>query len=319
MILAGDIGGTHTRLAYFMNGKKVVERKYFSRTFSSFDLIVQEFIQVERTKISRACFGIAGPVYNGICKATNLPWILDAAVLSRSLQIPVQFLNDLEANAHGLRMLKREEMYLLQSGDLDNVGNRALISAGTGLGEAGLFWDGQKHHPFGCEGGHADFAPRNEEEIALFQYLQKKFNHVSYERVISGPGLREIFQFLIETGRFSLSAEVQAETEKRDLSHIISDWGSRGLDAACVEALRRFVSAYGAEAGNVALKFFSVGGLYIGGGIAPQILEQLKGGLFLTAFLDKGRFKGLLEKIPVWVLLNDDTALLGAAAYAEEL
>ncbi len=318
MILAGDIGGTHTRLAYFENGKKLAERKYPSREFPGLEEIVREFIRSEKRSVARGCFGIAGAVRGGKCKATNLPWNLDEAVLSRALGIPVKLLNDLEANAHGLRKLKKEELFLLQKGEEDK-GNRALVSAGTGLGEAGLYWDGRTHHPFACEGGHADFAPRDDEEIALLNYLRKKHGHVSCERVVSGPGLHTIFRFLVETGRHPLAPGVKAEMERTDPSRVVSEWGSKGKDPACKEALRRFVSAYGAEAGNVALKFLSLGGLFIGGGIAPHILDALKEGPFLSSFLDKGRFRGLLQTIPVWVVLNDDTALLGAAACAEGL
>ena len=279
MILAGDIGGTNTRLAYFENGKKVLEQKYSSRASPNLEDIIQKFFQTGEKRVSKACFGIAGAVLNGKCKATNLPWVVDEAALSKAFQIPVRLLNDLVANAYGLQRLKKEELHPLQSGDPHAKGNQALIAAGTGLGEAGLFWDGLKHHPFGCEGGHVDFAPRNEEEIALFQYLRKKFDHVSYERVVSGPGLKAIFQFLVETGRFSFSPEVKKEMEKKDPAIVISEWGGKGKDLACREALDRFVSAYGAEAGNVALKFMSMGGLYIGGGIGPRILEQLKHGM----------------------------------------
>lgn len=320
MILAGDIGGTHTRLALFDQGQKKNERKYVSRDYPSLEKIVHEFLQTEKQTVSKACFGVAGPVINGKCKATNLPWTIDASVLSQTLQISsVLLLNDLEANAYGLKVLKKEELFLLQAGDPKRQGNQALIAAGTGLGEAGLFWDGREHRPFSCEGGHADFGARNEDEFALFLHLRKKIGHVSYERVVSGPGLYAIFQFLVETGRASFSARTKEEMEKRDPAKVISDWGSRGLDPACSTALDWFVSIYGAEAGNLALKFLSLGGLYIGGGIAPHILEKLKKGPFLSSFADKGRFRSLLESIPIWVVLNDDAALLGAADRAAKL
>ena len=319
MILAGDIGGTHTRLALFEQGRKVVERKYPSRSYSNLEEIVREFLETEKQKVSKACFGVAGPVRNGRCKTTNLPWMIDSALLSQNLHIPsVALLNDLEANAYGLKVLKKEDLFLLQPGDQRCQGNQALIAAGTGLGEAGLFWDGREHHPFACEGGHADFAARNEEEFALFLYLKKKMEHVSYERVISGPGLHTIFQFLVETKRASLAPKVQEEMKKRDPAKVISDWGNKREDPACVLALDWFVSLYGAEAGNVALKFLSIGGLFIGGGIAPHILDSLKKGLFLASFVEKGRFRPILESMPVWVVLNDDAALLGAADQARK-
>lgn len=314
MILAGDIGGTNTRLALFEQGEMAgPEKKYPSRSYQGLEEIVREFLGGK--KVSRACFGVAGPVREGVCKATNLPWVVDAAQMSRTLQIPsVHLLNDLEANAYGIKVLKPEELALLHEGKKQK-GNQALISAGTGLGEAGLYWDGEKHHPFACEGGHSDFAPRNALEIELFVYLKKKYPHVSYERVVSGPGLYEIYRFLIETGREKTSSEVEAEMKKGDPAAVVSEWGRLNKDLGCIHALDWFISLYGAEAGNLALKFLALGGVYIGGGIAPHILEKMKRG-FSAAFADKGRFKPLLETIPIWVVLNDNAALLGAASYA---
>lgn len=320
MILAGDIGGTHTRLAIFEDGEKLVERKFLSRNYSGLEKIVSEFLSEEKKQVSKACFGVAGVVKEGRCKATNLPWIIDARLLSENLHIPsVVLLNDLEANAYGVKQLKSDQLFLIQPGSSDQVGNQALISAGTGLGEAGLFWDGHFHHPFACEGGHTDFAPRNELEVELFFYLKKSFQHISYERVVSGPGIFLLYRFLIETNRESPSLELEEEMSKRDPSFVISEWALKGKNSACVRALDWFISLYGAEAGNLALKFLSLGGLFIGGGIAPAIKEKLKNGPFLASFLDKGRFKSLLESIPIWVVLNEETALLGAAAYGEKL
>jgi glucokinase len=319
MILAGDIGGTSTRLAFFEKGKLVgEERKFASSQYKSLEEIVQEFLQSEKVQIDKACFGIAGPVRNGVCKATNLPWIIDAARVAKTVRIrSVHLLNDLEANAYGLAALKEEELYLLNRGEKQR-GNQALIAAGTGLGEAGLFWDGKTHRPFACEGGHTDFGPRDEREMELLAYLKKKFGHVSYERVISGPGLHLLFQFLVETGKEVFSPAVKAEMAKRDPSKAISDWGSKGKDAACVRAVDWFVSLYGAESGNLALKFLSLGGFYVGGGIAPHLVEKMaSGGAFVSAFADKGRFRELLLSIPIWIVLNDNAALLGAASYLE--
>ena len=319
MILAGDIGGTHTRLALFEQGRLVGrEQKFSSRNYSGLEEIVRDYLQIEKRNISKACFGVAGPVRDGVCKTTNLPWTIDAAKMGANLDLPVHLLNDLEANAYGLRRLKEEDLVLLQPGKRNQKANQALIAAGTGLGEAGLIWDGKKHRPFACEGGHADFAPRNELEIELFLYLQKKFGHVSYERAVSGPGLLSLYQFLIDSGKAVSSARVEAEMERSDPSRVISEWGSKNLDRACAEALDLFLSLYGAEAGNLALKFLSLGGLFVGGGIAPHLVEKLKSGSFVSSFVEKGRFKPLLESIPIWVVLNDDTALLGAAAYGEE-
>lgn len=318
MILAGDIGGTNTRLALFDKGKLVgQEGKFPSHTYKSLEEIVLKFLQTEKLKVQKACFGIAGPIRDGVCKATNLPWVVDAARIGEETHIPsVHLLNDLEANAYGLQVLKPEELYLLNRGK-DQKGNRALIAAGTGLGEAGLYWDGKMHRPFACEGGHTDFGPRNPMEFELLVYLKKKFGHVSYERVVSGPGLHSLFQFLVDTGRETFSSAVKAEMEKRDPSRVVSEWGSQGRDPACVHAVDWFVSLYGAESGNLALKFLSLGGFYVGGGIAPHLIEKMKHGAFLSSFVDKGRFKELLSSIPIWIVLNDNAALLGAASYAE--
>ncbi|HSX37695.1 MAG TPA: glucokinase [Chlamydiales bacterium] len=319
MILVGDVGGTHTRLAFFEKGKKISDKKYPSRKYPGLELIIKEFMQSEGKTASKACFGIAGAVLNGKCKATNLPWVLDEAQLSHTFQIQTKLLNDLETNAHGLHLLKKEDLYSLQTGNSGGQGNRALVSAGTGLGEAGLYWDGKKHHPFASEGGHSDFAPRNNEEIALFQYLKNQFDHVSYERVVSGPGLYNIFRFLVDTNQSLLSPEVKMEMEQRDPAMVVSEWGVKNKDRTCAKALDWFVSIYGAEVGNVALRFSALGGIYLGGGIAPHILERLKGEGFLSSFISKGRFRSLLQTIPIQVVLNDDTGLIGAAAFVEDV
>lgn len=319
MILAGDVGGTHTRLALFsLEGKCVKAEKIFSSPDAKgLEEIIRAYIQEETLPITKACIGIAGPVRQGVCQATNLPWIVNAQQLSTSLQIPSFFLiNDLEANAYGIQVLKPNELFCLQKGSKIAEGNQALIAAGTGLGEAGLVWDGKKHHPFACEGGHCDFAPRNEEEIALFQYVKKTFAHVSYERLVSGPGLQMIYRFLIKTNRFSESKKVQEEMMQKNPSSVISEWGKTEQDPACSYAVNWFLSLYGAEAGNLALKLLAVGGLYIGGGIVPHLLEKIKEGKFVSSFCEKGRFRSLLETIPIWVILNENTALLGAAHYA---
>lgn len=318
MILAGDIGGTHARLALFEHSGKLIckkEQKFLSKNYAGLEEIVREFLG--REVVSNACFGIAGPVRNGRCRATNLPWIVDAYELSRKLHIPfVHLLNDLEANAYGISQLEPSELALIHEGDRTQTGHRALIAAGTGLGEAGMFWNGKEHVPFASEGGHADFAPRNPIEVELLFYLQKKFEHVSYERVVSGPGLIEIYQFLIDTKRGELTPSLQEEMEQKNPSKVISEAGALNKDETCVKAVDWFLSLYGAEAGNLALKYLALGGFYIGGGIAPRLIDKMKSGAFRTSFLDKGRFKPLLSSIPIWVILNDQAALLGAAFVA---
>jgi len=321
MILAGDIGGTNTRLAIFEDGQervKVAEGRFLSQNYPSLLPIIQTFLKQFSNFIpTRAAFGIAGAVRDGHCHATNLPWIVDAKELERSLHIsPVSLLNDLEANAWGLRALKPEELCLLHAGESKAVGNAALIAAGTGLGEAGLYWDGRQHHPFATEGGHTDFGPRNDLEIDLLRYLRKIYDHVSYERIISGPGLYHIYQFLVVSGLESAAKEVQSEMTQKDPSIVISDWSRNNRDAACARAVDWFISLYGAEAGNLALKIMSLGGLYVGGKIATIFYEIIKKGGFVRSFLDKGRFSPLLSTIPVYMVLNEDAPLLGAVEFA---
>ncbi|MDX8430919.1 MAG: glucokinase [Candidatus Algichlamydia australiensis] len=314
VILAGDIGGTKTHLAVFEGDERIYEKRFPSRDYASLGLIVQEFLSEKKFQPTVASFGIAGPVCAGRCVATNLAWVVDSKEIAQALKVEkVGLLNDLEANAYGIAALKPEEFLVLNEGEQQR-GNQALISAGTGLGEAGLYFDGSDHLPFACEGGHADFAPRNEKEIALFQFLQKRFGHVSYERVLSGPGMKNIYDFLVETGREKRDPEVEGETPKR----FISDRAMNGESRACEHALDLFISLYGAEAGNTALKFMSLGGIFVGGGIAPKIASKMRDH-FMKAFVDKGRFAEILLSIPVKILLNEETALLGAHQFAKKL
>lgn len=317
MILAGDIGGTNTRLAIFEGNTILIEEKFSSKKYQSLEEIVRIFLEKQKKQVSKACFGVAGPVLNGRCQATNLPWVIDVANLRSICHIPSVFLlNDLETKAYGIRMLKKEELFLLQEGKPEQKGNQALIAAGTGLGEAGLYWDGKGHHPFACEGGHVDFAPRDALEIELLVYLQKKFKHVSYERIVSGPGIAILYRFLVETGKEQGSVEIEEAMKKKDPPFVISEWALSHKDPGCLRAIHWFLSLYGAEAGNFALKLLSLGGVYIGGGIAPHLIDQMKEGAFLSSFCSKGRFRSLLEAIPIYVILNDDASLLGAAYFA---
>lgn len=322
--LAGDIGGTKTHLALYEEeqGKLVCvkEKKFPSQKYPNLRLIVKEFLTEASEEISKGCFGIAGPVKKGKSQATNLPWLVESDVLSKELSIEkVSLINDLEANAYGLNMLEEKEFYVLNEGNKDAEGNKALISAGTGLGEAGIFFDGKKDFPFACEGGHADFAPRNEEEDSLIRFLRKKFGHVSYERILSGPGLYNVYQFIVETRVEEEKEEVLKEIAAGDAPRLVSEKGLSGESRACRKALELFVSIYGSEAGNVALKMFALGGVYIGGGIAPKLLSIIKQGAFLDSFKRKGRFSDLLGAIPIRVVLNDKTALLGATYYAKHV
>jgi len=322
MILAGDIGGTSARLAYFelRNGRlaAIAERTYRSREQASLESAIGKFITEQKIKVQIACLGIAGPIRDRKVVTPNLPWQIDAAILERELGIPhVSLLNDLEANAYGLSELVESDYAVLASGAPRAVGNQAVISAGTGLGEAGLYWDGAAHHPFPCEGGHADFAPTNDLQVELLRHLMKKIGgHVSIERVLSGPGLYNIYQFLRDTSKAEEESWLGEEMKAQDPSALISQHGLSGKSPLCAMALDVFIDIYGAEAGNFALKVMALGGVYVGGGIAPKILPKLQQPRFLQAFKNKGRLGALLEQMAVRVILNDKTALLGAAHVA---
>jgi glucokinase len=321
MILAGDIGGTHTRLAFFtVEGNRLIsvsEETFPSRIHSGLAEIVKQFLSTHKLSCSIACFGIAGPVKNGRGETTNLPWIVDAGLLTDELDIPtVLLINDLEATAYGVTILEPSDWTVINVGAPDAAGNAAVIAAGTGLGEAGLYWNGQSYRPFATEGGHVDFAPRSPLELELLHFLLTKFNRVSYERVLSGPGLVNIYQFLRETGRGDEPAWLAEELRLHDPAAVITQAALAERSTLCTQALELFVSIYGAEAGNLALKMMATGGVFIGGGIAPKILPKLMTPTFLQAFLTKGRMQPLLEAIPVRVILHGQTALLGAARCA---
>lgn len=317
MIIAGDIGGTHTRLGAFTTGsgapRLAHSAEYPSRQYPGLYEITADFLKTVSNKPVVFCFGVAGPVIDGQAHVTNLAWIMDQAQLARSLGAPVVLINDLEANAYGIAALGPKDLVTLQAGRAGEHGNACVVSAGTGLGEAGLLWDGARHHPFACEGGHSTFAPRTREEIALLEYLTARFpDHVSWERVLSGPGLVNVYQFLRDTGRGSEPSWL-AEAVTKEGASAIAHAAIHGKSELCERALDLFVSLYGSEAGNVALKLMAIGGVYLGGGIAPKIVGKLKEGQFLRAFAAKGRMRETLERIPVHVITNDKTALMGAA------
>jgi glucokinase len=322
LILAGDIGGTKTNIALFsVRGDRIsVERaqSFGSKGYSGLVPVLDEFLGGDPPALDGACFGIAGPVIDGRVKTPNLPWIVDARELSQTLNLAsVDLLNDLEAAAYGIFTLAADEFFILNEGALRSFGNKALIAAGTGLGQALLYDDGRHFRPLATEAGHADFAPRNEREIELLRYLLGRFPHVSYERVLSGPGLLNVYRFLKDSGTLPEPpwlAERLATAQ--DLSVEISKAALANEAEICVAALDLFVSVYGAEAGNLALRSKSIRGLYIGGGIAPKILSKLKDGTFMRAFTDKGRYSDFVSLIPVRVILNDRAALHGAGYYA---
>jgi glucokinase len=322
MILAGDVGGTKVDLALydFNNGKlkSTREKIYPAKDYPGLEVIVKEFLGSD--KVTAACFGVPGPVRDGRLRLTNLPWTLDTRELSAGLVIDHVFLiNDLQANGFGIAELADNQILTLNEGDSSVDGNRALISAGTGLGQCFLVWDGHKHIPYPSEGGHADFAPRNEDEIDLLRFLKQEYNgRVSFERIVSGIGLSNVYEFLREVrGMDEPTWLAERIAAVPDPNAVITELALTAKSEICEKALDMFVSSYGAEAGNLALKILTVGGLYVGGGIAPRIVEKLKDGTFMKAFTDKGRLSQLLINMPVRIILESRAALLGAASYAE--
>ena len=317
-ILAGDIGGTKTRVALLIgqNDKleTVREETYPSRDYASLHAILHDFLTAPGEPPQAAGFALAGPVQGRRCRVTNLPWMVDANELEQRFAIPqVTLLNDLEATAWGVDALGAEDLLTLTPGTPGASGNRAVIAAGTGLGQAGLFWNGERHIPFASEGGHCDFAPRSELEIALLHHLQPEFGQVSWERLVSGPGIVRIYHFLCEYRNSPPSEALACELSSRDPAAVIAEKAGQQADAICVETMALFTRLYGAEAGNHALKMMATGGVYIGGGIAPKILPWLQTQTFLEAFRSKGQMRELLEGIAVRVILNDRAALWGSA------
>jgi len=329
MILAGDVGGTKVHLALyeFADGRlaPVRDHKFPAHEFASLEDVVRAFLGESgpnasgSTEINAACFGCPGPVRDGRLKLTNLPWTLDARDLQASLSIEHIFLiNDLEANGYGIPELAPDKIFTLHEGDAAAVGHRGLIAAGTGLGEALLIWDGKQHRPVPSEGGHCDFAARTDREIELLKYLRQTLaGRVSWERVVSGLGIKNVYAFLRDVEKIEEPAWLRDRMAAEDPNAVIGQCAEDGSSSLCFETMKTFASAYGAEAGNIALKVLAHGGMYLGGGIAPKILKTLGNGSFTGAFLDKGRLSPLLESVPVRVILDDTCALLGAAAYAE--
>ena len=322
MILAGDIGGTNARLAAFeTEGNRlqcVVEKIYPSKQHNGLPEIVSDFIRTEGIPANSACFGVAGPVRHGVSKISNLPWTIDARELATQLRLrSVGLINDLEALAYGLDALESKDFVTISEGASDAEGNMAVVSAGSGLGEAGLYWDGFRHHPFACEGGHTEFAPKNDLEVELLQYLMKKFGHqhVSYERILSGPGVQNIYEFLRDTGKEEEPAWLKEQLAAApDAPALISQLGLQNKAPICDRTLTIFASVFGSEAGNCALKFMATGGIYVAG-IAGKIVAKMQEPNFMESFLDKGRMRSLLEGIPIKIVLNDDSGLLGAARF----
>jgi glucokinase len=321
MILAGEIGATRTRLAAFeTEGNRlscVVEKDYVSHDYPGLAEILPQFIRSEGIPVHSACFGAAGPVRAGRSKISNLPWTIDSVELAKQLKLPlVGLLNDLEAYAYGIDALESKDFITLSEGSEDAEGNRAVISAKTGLGVAGLFWDGFRHHPFPCEGGHADFAPRNDLQMELLAYLLKKFGRVSAERILSGPGIKNIYDFLRDAHKAEEPAALHDQIAAApDAPALISQLAAQGKAPICDQTMSLFVSVFGAETGNCALHYMTTGGIFIGGSIAAKNVDKMKDPVFMESFLDKGRMGALLKDMPVKIILNDDCGLVGAARY----
>lgn len=350
MILAGDIGGTKTNLALYEWTTSRVEpvrlESFHSSDYKSLDDILVEFLTppkaptpltslgtegtrpgkqgdplpAEPVKLAAACFGIAGPVIDNHSETTNLPWVVDGPSIAKQFSIPrVQLLNDLEATAYGIAWLRPGELEILNAGSPPKKRQAlALIAAGTGLGEAILFWDGKSYRPMPSEGGHTDFAPNNDQEIELLRYLRGQYLHVSYERILSGPGLHAVYEFLRDTKKNEptwLAEKIKAGNPAAEIAQA----GLQGQVEIAKQTLDLFATIYGAEAGNLALKALSLDGVYVGGGIAPKLITKLHDGTFMKAFTNKGRYKRLMTQMPVKVIMNQQTALLGAASVAAAL
>ena len=323
MILAGDIGGTKCNLAVFEVERGALalraEQKYSSREHSNLEEIIRLFLGKHKFEHTHACFGIAGPVKNGRSLLTNLRWTIDAQAVAKEFALEkVSLLNDLQANAHGIAALPPEDFFILNKGEAVSDGNQCIIAAGTGLGEAGIIWNGNRRIAIASEGGNCDFAPRTELDMELLRHLQKQFGEVLWEHVLSGQGQVNIYNFLRDTKRGEEPAWLAEEFRKGELPPpaVITKNALAKKSPLCEAALDLFATYYGAEAMSLALKFLATGGVFVGGGIAPKIIEKLKDGSFMKGFLGQHRYHDLLVAMPVKVILNEKTALLGAARFA---
>jgi glucokinase len=316
-ILAADIGGTKTNIALYQadsSGLKMTNQKrYVSKDHSSLNDIIHDFSGGNLP--DRISAAVAGPVIQGKSKLTNLPWILDSEAMSKEMKVPVCFINDLEATAYGMAGLGEDELTTLAEGEAGSKGNIAIIAPGTGLGEAGLFWDGQRYHPFATEGGHSDFGPRTSTDVDIFYYLQKQFGHVSWERVVSGMGIKNIFHFLTDNRKEQIPEWLSQRMQDEDPAAVISQAALHHEDLFCAETMELFVRYLATEAASLVLKLMATGGLYLAGGIPPKIVPLLQTDSWTKNFDNNGRMHDLSDRIPVHVVLNDKMALQGAAYY----
>jgi len=324
MVLAGDIGGTKTNLGLYIegNGRPLLKKleTYSSREAPDLESLIAAFIEAHPVPVRAACFGIAGPVMKGESRTTNLPWSVSESRLKKHFEWSrVRLINDLTATAQAVPLLKGRDLVTLNRVRAGKGGNLALIAPGTGLGQALLIDVDGRWVPVSSEGGHVEFAPSHEDEISFWRYLHQRFGHVSIERVLSGPGLVNIYSWLRESGGYKEPLWLSGLLEERDPARVISETAMKGRSRLCAASLNMFTSIFGAVCGNVALTGMTTGGVYLGGGIPPRILPVLKQGPFMKAFTDKGRFNNFMKKIPVRVILNDRAALLGAARCAFKL
>ncbi len=320
MYLAGDVGGTKTHLAIFDERAIIEDRIYTSHEYDGLEPIILDFLKfIKKVPIEASTIGIAGPIVDGICKTPNLPWVIQRKKIIEKTKLKnLSLINDLEANAYGVQVLKGKDLCFLSANTAVRKGNAGVIAAGTGLGEAGMYWDGKRHHPFATEAGHADFSPKDAEQIEFLQFVLKEFDHVSYDRILSGSGLVRMFRFYVEKQKTTIPEEMQEQMEKTDPAKVITEDGLKKNNPLCMKALELFAKIYGAEAGNMALRFMTKAGVYLGGGIAPKILPILKKPFFMKTFIEKGRMTNLLKQMSVAVILNDQTALLGSFVHAKQ-
>jgi glucokinase len=323
ILIAGDVGGTKSLLCAARAGtggpQIFLERRFESGAYPDFAALLADFLELLDEPAACAAFGVAGPVMDGECHATNLPWTLDEARLASALGLSrVLLANDFVAAARGVLALGPGDTVELQAGRRDPHASIGVLGAGTGLGEALLTWQEGRHYVVPSEGGHGDFAPRTDEEIELLRFLRARFGRVSYERIVSGPGIGNLYEFVRSRGRSPESPEVAAAIASGDAAAAISGFDGPAGDPLCREALDLFVTIYGAEAGNLALRAVTTGGLYLAGGIAPRMVGRFGDGRFLESFLSKGRYRTLLERVPVHLVTNTRVGLLGALALAEE-
>lgn len=326
MILAGDIGGTKTILALYKQDKLdwVCHKKesYLSANFASFTTLLEFFLAEETDcKLQSVCIGVAGPIVNGDCITTNLPWRLKRKEIARQTGTnKVCLLNDLEATAWGVLELPADDFVELNPEAKQGIGNKAVIAAGTGLGEAMMIWSNDKYHVVATEGGHTDFAPRNKLEIDLLNHLLTKYpEHVSYERIVCGTGIANIYQFLKDSHYAVADRAIELRMNKEDPAAVIGEAGVANEAPLCVKTLEIFVEIYGAETGNMALKCLPKAGIILAGGIATKILPIMKKGKFLLGFLAKGRYKSTLQNISIQVCLNPEAGLIGATSFAKRV